>query len=504
MNSIWNLGITKPSYEPLNKNLNTSVAVIGGGISGILTAYFLHLLGVETIILEANSIGNGATGHTTAKITSQHDLYYHKLVKDIGYEKAFLYARSNEEAIKSYETIIRKEDISCHFRSLPSFVYTTSPNPFLEQEVIAAKSLGINCEYVDSIELPFPIKGAVSFKNQAQFNPLEFLYGLSKHLTIYENSIVVDIKQNLIKVRNKQNHVYEVKAEHIVIATHFPIIDFPGFYFARMHQDNSYLIALENAPTLKGMYIDENPNGYTLRSYDNYLLFGGGGHRTGKAPKIDIYDFLETSAINYFPNSNAVCKWSANDCMPHDSLPFIGKYSKLKSNYYVATGYKKWGMTSSMVAAKIISDLIMGKSNEASSLFSPQRIIISGGLKPFIKDIKISVNNLTVRKLKIPPTKVRDIKKGTGGVVHKKQLLASGLYLPVDEAAKRHGLYKGEDGNIYLIYAVCSHLGCALTWNQTDKTWDCPCHGSRFNYKGEVINTPAYLPLVARTQVEEG
>lgn len=504
MNSIWKLNLKNPTYQSLDKNSNIPVAIIGGGISGILTAYLLHQLGVETIVLEANSIGSGTTGNTTAKITSGHNLYYHKLMKNIGYEKAFLYAKSNEEAIKSYEAIIKKENISCHFKVLPNFVYTTNSNIHLEQEVLAAKSLGINCEYTTSISLPIPIKGAVSFKNQAQFNPLEFLYGLSKNLTIYENSLVIDIKQNRIKVRNEQNHVYEVKAEHVVIASHFPIIDFPGFYFTRIHQDNSYVIALENAPELDGMYIDENPNGYSLRSYDKYLLFGGGGHRTGESPKINTYDFLESSAMNYFPKSNLVCKWSANDCMTHDSLPFIGKYSHFKSNLYVATGYKKWGMTSSMVAAKIISDLIMGKSNEASTLFTPQRLIVSGGFKPFMKDAKVSVKNLTVRKLKIPPTKVRDIKKGTGGVIHKKELLASNLYLPVDEAAKRHGLYKGEDGSIYLVYAVCSHLGCALTWNQTDKTWDCPCHGSRFNYKGEVINTPACLPLVARTQRKEG
>ncbi|NLZ80371.1 MAG: FAD-dependent oxidoreductase [Clostridiales bacterium] len=504
MNSIWNLGLKKPTYKSLNKNLNVPVAIIGGGISGILTAYLLHQAGIEAIVIEANSIGSGTTGNTTAKITSQHDLYYHKLIKNIGKERASLYAKSNEEAIKSYERVINNEHISCHFKTLPNFVYSTASDNSLEQEVLAAKSLGIDCEYTDSLELPFPIKGAVSFKKQAQFNPLEFLYELSKNLTIYENSLVFETNQNRIKVRNEQNHIYEVKAEHIVIATHFPIIDFPGFYFVRMHQDNSYLIALENAPTLNGMYIDENPNGYTLRSYDNYLLFGGGGHRTGEAPKINFYDFLETSAINYFPNSKMVCKWSANDCMSHDSLPFIGKYSHLKSNYYVATGYKKWGMTSSMVAAKIISDSIMGKANEASSLFSPQRIIISGGVKPFIKDIKESVINLTVRKLKIPSTKVKDIKNGTAGIIHKKELLASELYLPIDEGAKRHGLYKGEDGNIYLVYAVCSHLGCALTWNQTDKTWDCPCHGSRFNFKGEVINSPACFPLVARCQEKEG
>lgn len=504
MNSIWKLNLEKPSYESINKNLNIPVAIIGGGMSGILVAYHLHKSGIESIILEANGIGSGTTGNTTAKITSQHDLYYNKLIKDIGQERAFLYAKSHEKAISAYKKIIHEENISCHFKSLPNFVYTTNSETPMELELLAAKSLGINCEYHESIELPIPIKGAISFKNQAQFNPLEFLYGLSKNLTIFENSLVTAINQNRIKVRNKQNHNYEVKAEHIVIATHFPIIDFPGFYFARMHQDNSYLIALENAPALNGMYIDENPNGYTLRSYDNYLLFGGGGHRTGEAPKINTYDFLETSAINYFPNSKMVCKWSANDCMPHDTLPFIGKYSRLKSNLYVATGYKKWGMTSSMVAAKIISDSILGKANEASILFSPQRLISRSGSNPFIKDIKVSVSNLTVKKLKIPSTKVKDIKIGTGAVIHKNELLASELYLPLDEGAKRHGLYKGTDGNIYLVYAVCSHLGCALSWNQANKTWDCPCHGSRFNYKGEVINTPACFPLIARAQKEEG
>ncbi len=448
MESIWSKTVRFNKGKELDGEIYVQNVVIGAGMAGILTAYLLKKKGEDVIVIEGDRIAGGQTKNTTAKITSQHDLLYHEMIKKAGIRKAEQYAEANEAAIKAYEKIIREEGIACHFERLPSFLYTVEENgkEKLQREADAANALGIAAYYVEEnaiTELPFKVSGAVCFENQAQFHPLEFVRELSDRISIYENAHVLSVRRHVITTDKGV-----VTAENIIFATHYPIVNVPGFYFIRQHQERSYVLALEgeNVPRkLSGMYYGIDSGGLSFRSADGKLLFGGGSHRTGKKIKNCEkagYSYLRERAQSCYPNAEESAFWAAQDCMPHDKIPFIGKYSIFRPYWYVATGFKKWGMTSSMIAAMIISDMICGRNNPYEKVFSPQRLMVRMGIKNFCVDVGESVAGLV---------------KGFFG---KKQ-------------------------------ERCSHMGCHLEWNEEEKTWDCPCHGSRFEKDGSLIDNPA-------------
>ncbi len=448
MESIWSKTVRFNKGKELDGEIYVQNVVIGAGMAGILTAYLLKKKGEDVIVIEGDRIAGGQTKNTTAKITSQHDLLYHEMIKKAGIRKAEQYAEANEAAIKAYEKIIREEGIACHFERLPSFLYTVEENgkEKLQREADAANALGIAAYYVEEneiTELPFKVSGAVCFENQAQFHPLEFMRELSERINVYENAHVLSVHRHVITTDKGV-----VTAENIIFATHYPIVNVPGFYFIRQHQERSYVLTLEgeNVPRkLSGMYYGIDSGGLSFRSADGKLLFGGGSHRTGKKIKNCEkagYSYLRERAQSCYPNAEESAFWAAQDCMPHDKIPFIGKYSIFRPYWYVATGFKKWGMTSSMIAAMIISDMICGRNNPYEKVFSPQRLMVRMGIKNFCVDVGESVAGLV---------------KGFFG---KKQ-------------------------------ERCSHMGCHLEWNEEEKTWDCPCHGSRFEKDGSLIDNPA-------------
>ena len=252
-----------------------------------------------------------------------------------------------------------------------AYVYSLDNTESLEDEYNAAKKLGIDAELVDEVNLPFKVKGALKFKNQAQFNPLKFLKPISEKLTIYENTRALDITEE-ISVVTKDD--IKIKANKIIVATHYPFLNTPGYYFMRMHQERSYVLALENAQDVNGMYKDIDKNGYSFRNYKNLLIFGGVAQRTGENEEGGAYEKLRKAAKELYPNSIEKYHWSAQDCMTLDNIPYIGHYSSKTPDIYVETGFKKWGMTTSMVAAMIISDMILEKENDFSEIFSPRKI----------------------------------------------------------------------------------------------------------------------------------
>ena len=410
----------------LEKEIKTSVAIIGAGITGVLIAHSLKAKGVDCILIEANKVGMGVTQNTTAKITSQHNLLYDRLIKEVGREKAQQYLYANEFAIKKYRELCK--NIDCDFQDAPAFVYSTNDRAKIENEVSAVKKLGFDAEFVSNLNLPFNVVGAIQFKNQAQFNPLKFINTIAKDLIIYENTMVKKIENNIITTESGK-----VIAEKVVIATHFPFINTHGSYFVKLYQQRSYVLALEGASNLGGMYIDEKENGLSFRNYKNLLLFGGCGHRTGHPG--GGYKALRELSSKIYPNAHESYFWATQDCMSLDKIPYIGRYSANTPNLFVATGFNKWGMTSSMVSSEILSDMILGKKNEYQDVFSPQRSIIKKQF--FINGFEATKNLLT------PSTK------------------------------------------------RCSHLGCALKYNKQENSWDCPCHGSRFEKNGDLINNPA-------------
>ena len=433
--------------------------------------------GREVVVIDAAEIASGNTKNTTAKITSQHDLIYSKLIAEFGEEKARQYAKANELAIKKYKEIIEDKRIECDFEEKPAYVYSLNEIDVLKEEVEAAKNLGIDAEFVDEANLPFKINGAVKFNNQAQFNPLKFLKGISNELIIYENTRALEIKENLV-VTSGGN----ITANNIVVATHYPIMNAPGYYFMKMHQERSYVLALENTSEIDGMYIDINKEGYSFRTYNNLLLLGGISHRTGENEEGGSYDKLRKVAKELYTKAKEKYYWSAQDCMTIDGIPYIGRYSSETPNIYVATGFNKWGMTSSMVSAMIISDMILEKENDFSEIFSPRRFDLSLSINNIANDLIETAKNFIAQKVYIPSSEIEHIKNGHGGII--------------EYNGEKVGVYKNKEGKEFFVSTKCTHLGCQLSWNADELTWDCPCHGSRFDYKGRLIGSPATKDLV--------
>ncbi len=472
MESIWKKECRFPEQEPLKDNMEADTVIIGAGMAGILTAVLLKRKGIDSVILEADVTAGGQTQNTTAKITSQHALTYDTLLRNMGKEKASMYAMANEAAIRMYADLIDEENISCHFERLPSYVYTRKDISKIEKEVRAAGECGINAEFTTDSALPFAIIGAVKFDGQAQFNPLEFLKEISKPLKIYEHTMVQGIEDRTVITEQGK-----VKAKSIVIATHYPFINSPGYYFVRMHQERAYALALSNAPALDGMYKDESQSGYSFRNYKDMLILGGGSHRTGENSAGGKYKELRRAAKDYYPESAEVCHWSAQDCHTVDSVPYIGQYSASTPNLYVATGFKKWGMTGSMVSAMILSDKISGSGNSYEEVFNPQRFTVTASMAGLINEAGHTVKSLILKKIKIPDARLKEIPAGHGAVV--------------EEDGERVGVYKDREGRVYMVSTKCTHLGCQLEWNPDELCWECPCHGSRFDYTGAVIDNPA-------------
>ncbi len=426
MKSIWNNNLKRPEFESLKGDAKTDVLIIGGGITGILCAYMLKNAGVDCKVVEAKKICGGVTQNTTAKITLSHGLIYDKMISRFGQEAAKLYVKANSQAIARYRELC--QNIDCDFEEQSAYVYSRNDRERIEKETEALKMLGCSAVFTEKVELPFSVKGAVRVDNQAQFNPLRFLFALAKELCIYENTRVLELVPDGAVTENG-----EIKAEKIIVATHFPFINKHGSYFLKMYQHRSYVIALKDANSIDGMYVDEDKKGLSFRSYQGLLLLGGGSHRTGKSGGgwNELQDFARVS----YPSSKEVCRWATQDCMTLDDLPYIGQYSKRTPNFYVATGFNKWGMTSAMVAAEILCDLIRDKGSEYETVFSPSRSIIRPQLALNAAEAMMGILNFRTPR--------------------------------------------------------CPHMGCALKYNKQERSWDCSCHGSRFTEEGKVIDNPS-------------
>lgn len=354
MDSIWSKTCKRKKRPALSGEIRADVAVIGGGITGILTAWQLEQAGIRTVILEADQIGGGQTKNTTAKITSQHGMFCNRFLEKKGEEKAKNYVQANQDAVEEYKRIVREEGIDCDLTECDSYVYSLDKEK-LRKETEAARKLGINASFEEQIEIPVSCAGAVRFPHQASFHPLKFLEALARNLTVYEDTLVTEVRGHQVKTL-----CGSVKADKIIFAAHFPFINFPGMYFARMHQERSYVIALETEESLEGMYIGDGKESLSFRQYDKYLLLGGQAHRTGENRTGGQYEKLKKAAEEIYSQSQVTACWSAQDCITADRIPFIGGYSEERPDWYVATGFQKWGMSSAMVSAMLLRDMICG------------------------------------------------------------------------------------------------------------------------------------------------
>lgn len=432
MDSIWKTGTELPEFPELNENKKVDVLIIGGGMTGILCAHFLRERGVDYLLAEAERICSGTTGNTTAKITAQHSLIYDKILKSRGLETAAMYLHANLDAVEKFAELCAETD--CDFERKTSYVYSADSLRKLEKEADALARIGFLSEITDRTELPFPVAGALSFNNQAQFNPIKFLAHIVPGLKIREHTRIAEFSKDekgaKVAVTDKGRKITFKKA---IFAAHFPIENKHGLYFLKLYQHRSYVIALKGTPKIHGMYVDKDKKGLSFRGYGDMMLIGGGSHRTGK--KGGDWQELRDFARRYYPESKEEAFWAAQDCMSLDGVPYIGSYSSGMPGCFVASGYNKWGMTSSMVAAMLLADMVTEKENPYAGVFDPSRNMI----KP-----QLFLNGCEAVKNLLTPTTRR-----------------------------------------------CPHMGCALKWNVTEQSWDCPCHGSRFEKEGRVLDNPA-------------
>ncbi len=432
MDSLWRDGVTMPEYRALRGDERADVLVIGGGMAGLLCARLLTDAGIDCALLEADRICRGVTKNTTAKITALHGLRCGKIIDRYGLETARQYYSANMSAVERYAAMCRGAD--CGFERQDAYVYSRVDRESIEREAGVLRCVGVQAELTDRLDLPFEALG-VRVSHQAQFHPLKFAARIARGLRIYEHSPVLSLKGNTARTPKGS-----ITAGKIIVATHFPFINRHGSYFLKLYQSRSYVIALEKAPELKGMYLDDSPGGLSFRRYGDFLLMGGQSHRTGEPG--GGWAALEETAARLFPGAKAKYRWATQDCMTLDGIPYIGNYSALTPDWYVAAGFNKWGMTSSMVAAELLTGLILGRAPAQARVFSPSRSMLTPQLAANIAH------------------SAKDI--------------------------------------LTLSRPRCPHLGCALKWNAAEHTWDCPCHGSRFDEHGRLLDNPSQRPMKPR------
>lgn len=430
MSSLWLSESESFSYDTKNYTCYSSdVCVIGAGIFGISCAYYLSKAGLNVTVLEKDSIANKTTGHTTAKITSQHGLFYTYLLNSYGEKFAKDYLFSNQQAIKNITTIINKENINCDLEKKSNFVYTTNLNDVkkIKKEASVVNSLGFSSKFVTDCSLPFKILGAIEFENQAQFNPIKYINGLcncilKNNSKIHTNTCVYDIKKNANTFSVLTSNGI-LNCKYVILASHYPFINFPGLYFFKMYQSTSYVIGIETDKTLfNGMYISSSDPVISLRTAfykgKKIVLLGGYGHKTGSNTNSkNSYEELCLFANKIYPNNNVLFKWNTRDCITLDKIPYIGNFSNTTENLFIGTGFNKWGMTTSNVAANIICDKILNKNNSYSYLFDSTRF------NPIKNRIEVknllseSINSLALKKIKHSNICFDDIPYNSGGIV---------------------------------------------------------------------------------------
>jgi len=474
MESIWTKTTTLPSFPSLEGHHKAEICIIGGGMAGILTASLLRDADADVLLLEANRIGSGQTSGTTAKLTAQHGLKYGQIIRDFGRETARQYADANLAAVEHLRQLVQERHIDCDFRNCTSFLYSTRSPDALQAEYDACRTLGMDVFLTACTELPFSA-AALGLKQQACFHPLRLLAALAQELPVFEHTRVLRAEDHtLITDRGS------VTADKIIFTCHYPFLNIPGYYFARQHQERSYVLALENAAPMDHYYLGIEEDGLSFRTWDKYLLLGGGSHRTGENRTGGSYEALRRAATQYWPNSRVVSAWSAQDCMPMDGIPFIGQYAENRPDWLVATGFQKWGMSTSMAAANILSSMALG-NQPPHNVFSPQRFAVAASAKQLADDTVHSIRGLGRRFLEPGRIPAEELPAGHGGVVNVE--------------GEKLGVYRDESGELFAVSVKCPHLGCQLEWNPDEKSWDCPCHGSRFDVQGRLLDGPAQTDL---------
>jgi len=496
-NSYWIESMKGQGYQALKSDLIVDVLIIGGGITGITTAYLLQKEGLKVVVVDADKILSATTGHTTGKITIQHGLIYDKLKMQFGEEQARIYAEANMAGLQLIQDLIKEHNIDCDFIMQNSYVYTQSESYIqqLQDEVKTAQELGIKAEYLDTVPLPFKVQGAVCFLDQAMFHPRKYLLALSniinnKEQCIYEVTRALDIEHNPVGNKNliiALEDGRKIYSNYAVIASHFPFYDGFGMYFARMYASRSYVLAVKTKQTFQeGMYISaEDPKRslrYTPINGEKILLAAGEHHNTGQDSNTMVhYEALRDFVEQNYGINEILYRWSSQDLTTLDDVPYIGPIVQGKPNIFVATGFKKWGITTGSMAAILIRDLIVKKESPWLELFTPSRFVVNPSLRNLVKEGAMVAKEFIKGKFSAVPETSEDLEIDTAKVI--------------SFEGNKIGAYKDEIGGIHFVDTTCRHMGCEVQWNNAERSWDCPCHGSRYDINGNVIEGPALKPL---------
>ncbi|WP_193197463.1 FAD-dependent oxidoreductase [Nostoc sp. MG11] len=489
--SYWIDSTPTANFPPLSNNLSVDVVIVGAGIAGITAARLLKRAGKTVAVIESQQISTGVSGHTTAKVTSLHQLIYADLIKNHGQEKAQIYAQSNQAALEFVAKTVNEEQIDCDFsrQSAYTFTETTDNLKDIEKEVEAALKLGLPATFVRETSLPFPIAGAVKFDNQAQFHSRKYLLHLIKQIPgngsyVFENTRVLKVEENnLCQVITNKGII---QAKDVIVTTNIPITD-EGLFFAKTYPKRSYIIgariADRQAPL--GMYIGSGEKYYSIRTTPDkgglLLLVGGGGHKVGTVENTEEkYLDLENYARSRFDIESIDYRWSTQDFVSFDKIPYVGKLTPLSKHTFVATGFSLWGMTQGTLSGMILADNILGIENPAADLYDATRATPFVSPRGIKQNLEVGTHWLGDR-LKGLNESLADVAKGEGKLV------------TVD--GDKIAAYRDETGEIHAVSAVCPHLGCVVAWNSAEKSWDCPCHGSRFSCNGKVLHGPTVKDL---------
>ncbi|HLR01996.1 MAG TPA: FAD-dependent oxidoreductase [Virgibacillus sp.] len=492
--SYWRDDISLPSFPTLEKDERADVAIVGAGLTGITAAYLLAKEGKHVVLIEADSVLNGTTGHTTAKITAQHGVIYDELMTNAGKNIARLYYEANKEALDFMTDTINELEIDCDHQKQDAYIYATTAlaEDKISREARAYQKLGIPGEVVDKLPIPISIKKGLMMPEQAQFHPLKYAKALIEELVrrdvrIYEHTAAVDIEKGehpSVLTRNN----YRIKADNILQCTHFPFYEGYGLYSTRIYAERSYVVAAKiKQPYSGGMYLSADNDTRSLRPIqingEDMILIVGAGHKTGQGKKktTEYYQTLETFGDETFGIESIPYRWSAQDLTSLDKLPYVGSLTEENPNILMATGYRKWGMTNSTAAAILMRDMVLRKKNNYKQVYTPSRFHANPSIKTFLRENTNVAAQLIKGKMETGYVDPDDLKPDEGAVTIIK--------------GQRKGLYKDTQGDVFMVDTTCTHVGCEVNWNEAEKTWDCPCHGSRFSYTGEVIEGPAEKPL---------
>ncbi|MDQ4026408.1 MAG: FAD-dependent oxidoreductase [Actinomycetota bacterium] len=490
--SYWVQSTPDKTFEPLAADLTVDCAVLGAGITGLTTALLLQRAGLRVAVLEMDGVARGVSGYTTAKVTSLHGQIYSQLESKHGREASALYADANQSALGFVARLVREEGIDCDFEAKTSYTYCEDPSDLrqIEEETEAAGRAGLPVELVHETTLPYPIAGAVRLPDQAQFHPRKYLLHLVGALEdagclFFDDTRATGVDEGSpCKVETKRG---TVTADHVVVATHYTFLD-RSMMFPRVHPKRSYALVgpvpPENVPD--GMFLSTEPS-WSVRTVpagdETLVLAGGSGHSVGQHYDTEErYERLEAWSRDKLGMTEVRARWSTQDGSSVDSLPYVGRLTPASRNVFTATAFGKWGMTNGTAAGMIMSDLVLGKENTWAGLFDPHRATVKASATKFAKEnVKVAGHFFGDR--------VKHPQSGVPGD------LAPGEAAVVGTAPGQVAVYRDEAGELHKVSAVCTHLGCIVTWNNAETTWDCPCHGSRFDADGKVIQGPAVKDL---------